>query len=106
MIDLSTATIDEENQFLDRLESKIRRSSTSTSDAEDISEQMDVCIHSIKYWNSFHDKLNNLLSCTVKPVLSDHIKQDIFLTFQTGGWLMLHCINICQISRRIFELSA
>ena len=44
MIDIFAATIDEENQFLDRLESKIRRSSTSTSDAEDISEQMDVCI--------------------------------------------------------------
>ena len=28
--------------------------------------------------------------CTVKPVLSDHIKQDIFLGFQTGGSLLLH----------------
>ena len=27
---------------------------------------------------------------TVKPVLSDHIKQDIFLAFQTGGCLLLH----------------
>ena len=31
-----------------------------------------------------------LLTCTVKPVLSDHIKQDIFLDFQTGGCLLLH----------------
>ena len=29
-------------------------------------------------------------TCTVKPVLSDHIKQDMFLTFQTGGCLLLH----------------
>ena len=29
-------------------------------------------------------------SYTVKPVLSDHIKQDIFLDFQTGGCLLLH----------------
>ena len=29
-------------------------------------------------------------TCTVKPVLSDHIKQDIFLAFQTGGCLLLH----------------
>ena len=27
---------------------------------------------------------------TVKPVLSDHIQQDIFLAFQTGAWLLLH----------------
>ena len=27
---------------------------------------------------------------TVKPVLSDHIKQYIFLAFQTGGCLLLH----------------
>ena len=27
---------------------------------------------------------------TVKPVLSDHIKLDIFLAFQTGGCLLLH----------------
>ena len=27
---------------------------------------------------------------TVKPVLSDHIIQDIFLAFQTGGCLLLH----------------
>ena len=27
---------------------------------------------------------------TVKPVLSYHIKHDIFLAFQTGGCLMLH----------------
>ena len=26
---------------------------------------------------------------SVKPVLSDHIKQDIFLAFQTGGCLLL-----------------
>ena len=28
--------------------------------------------------------------CTVKPVLSNHIKQDIFLAFQTGGCLLLN----------------
>ena len=27
---------------------------------------------------------------TVKPVLSEHIKQDIFWAFQTGGCLLLH----------------
>ena len=27
---------------------------------------------------------------TVKPVFSDHIKQDIFLAFQAGGCLLLH----------------
>ena len=27
---------------------------------------------------------------TVKPVLSDHIKQDMFLAFLTGGCLLLH----------------
>ena len=27
---------------------------------------------------------------TVKPVLSDHIKQYISLAFQTGGWLLLN----------------
>ena len=31
-----------------------------------------------------------LIQKTVKPVLSDHIKQDIFLAFQTGGCLLLH----------------
>ena len=30
------------------------------------------------------------LSYTVKPVLNNHIKQDIFLAFQTGGCLLLH----------------
>ena len=29
-------------------------------------------------------------TCTVKPVLSYHIKQDIFLVFQTGGCLLLN----------------
>ena len=32
----------------------------------------------------------NYQDITVKPVLSDHIKQDIFLAFQTGGCLLLH----------------
>ena len=27
---------------------------------------------------------------TVKPVLSNHIQQDIFFAFQTGGCLLLH----------------
>ena len=39
---LISVTLDGESQYLDRLETKIRRASTSTSDAEDISEQMDV----------------------------------------------------------------
>ena len=26
----------------------------------------------------------------VNPVLSDHIKQDIFSNFQIGGWFLLH----------------
>ena len=30
------------------------------------------------------------MGCTVKPVLSDHIKQDIFLAFQTDGCLLVH----------------
>ena len=30
-----------------------------------------------------------MYTCTVKPVSSDHIKQDIFLAFQTGGCLLL-----------------
>ncbi|XP_053396069.1 dystrophin-like isoform X7 [Mercenaria mercenaria] len=35
------AAIDEETRYLDRLESKIRRSASSSADAEEISEQMD-----------------------------------------------------------------
>ena len=31
-----------------------------------------------------------IFCCTVKPVFRDHIKQDIFLAFQTGGCLLLH----------------
>ena len=27
---------------------------------------------------------------TVKPIVNDYIKQDIFLAFQTGGCLLLH----------------
>ena len=27
---------------------------------------------------------------TGKPVLSDHIKQDLFVSFRTGGWLSSH----------------
>ena len=34
--------------------------------------------------------VNSQLSFTFKPVLSDHIKQDIVLAFQTGGCLLLH----------------
>ena len=30
------------------------------------------------------------LGTTVKPILSDHIKQDIVLAFQTGGFLLPH----------------
>ena len=32
----------------------------------------------------------SVASDTVKPVLSDHLKQDIFLAFQTGGCLLLN----------------
>ena len=35
-------------------------------------------------------KITIVAKITVKPVLSDHIKQDIFLAFQTGGCLLLH----------------
>ena len=31
-----------------------------------------------------------VIGSTVKHVLSNHIKQDIFLAFQTGGCLLLH----------------
>ena len=37
---------------------------------------------------------------TVKPVLRDHIKQDIFSAFQTGGCLLLHesdAENSCMV---------
>ena len=30
------------------------------------------------------------MDSTVKPMFSDHIKQDIFSTAQTGGYLLLH----------------
>ena len=41
------------------------------------------------------DRLSLIEACfqhlyTVKPVLSDHIKQDKFLAFQTGGRLLLN----------------
>ena len=32
----------------------------------------------------------NTTTITVKPVLSDHIQQDIFWAFQTGGCLLLN----------------
>ena len=41
----------------------------------------------INNWTSPHFFL--LLPNTVKPVLSDHIRKDIFLAFQTGGCLLL-----------------
>ena len=34
--------------------------------------------------------LKNSNTCKDKPVLSDHIKEDIFLGFQTGDYLLLH----------------
>ena len=52
-------------------------------------------------------KSNNSLIIvgTVKPVFSDHIKQDIFLAFQTGGCLSLHessaessCLSLLESS--------
>ena len=49
------------------------------------------------YFISRKQNRNRLASATtayevsiVKPVLSDHIKRDIFLAFQTGGCLPLH----------------
>ena len=33
---------------------------------------------------------SDLKLCTVKPVFSNHIKQYIFLAFQSGGCLLLH----------------
>ena len=46
--------------------------------------------------------VNHHATTPVKPVLSDHIKQDIFLAFQTGGCLLLHessaeslCMSFC-----------
>ena len=36
---------------------------------------------------------------TVKPVLRDHIKQDIFLAFQIGGCLLLH-VKVVQSAFR------
>lgn len=41
---IATDAIDEETRYLDRLESKIRRPSASSVDAEEISEHMDVSI--------------------------------------------------------------
>ena len=35
------------------------------------------------------DSMISLVS-TVKPEFSNHIKQDILLAFQTGGYLLLH----------------
>ena len=34
--------------------------------------------------------IKRLRCITVKPVLSDHVKQDMFLAFQTGGHLLLN----------------
>ena len=44
------------------------------------------------------DKMCNI---TVKLVLSDHMKQDIFLAFQTGGCLLMHK----SIAERSFHLA-
>ena len=41
------------------------------------------------------------ITSTVKTVLSNHIKQDIFLAFQTGGCLLLH-ESSAESSRRSF----
>ena len=38
-----------------------------------------------EWWVLSYPSLN-----TIKPVLSDHIQQDIFLAFQIGGCLLLH----------------
>ena len=40
---------------------------------------------------------------TVKPVLSNHIKQDIFLAFQASGCLLLH-EGSAESSRRLSVL--
>ena len=39
---------------------------------------------------------------TVKPVLSDHIKQDMFLAFQAGGRLLLNDRSAESSCRRSF----
>ena len=43
-----------------------------------------------------------IIAITVRPVLSDHIKQDIFLAFQTGGCLLLHESSAESSSSRSF----
>ena len=50
---------------------------TTTNDYEDLTVSKAKLTHLLVYG-------------TVKPVLSDHIKQDIFLAFQTGGCLLLY----------------
>ena len=40
--------------------------------------------------NTLVQNLTTKIQYTVKPVLRDHIKQDIFLAFQTGSCLLLH----------------
>ena len=37
-------------------------------------------------------------TAAVKPVLSDHIKQDTFLAFQTGGCSLLHESSAQELS--------
>ena len=38
------------------------------------------------------------MGCTVKPVLSEHIKEEIVLAFQTGGCLLLHDSSLQKLS--------
>ena len=46
--------------------------------------------YAFKYELSMLNSLKRKAMNTVKPVLSDHIKQDVFLAFQTGDCLLLH----------------
>ena len=47
-------------------------------------DHLEVPVHCT--YSVYLDKCSN----TLKPVLSDHIKQDKFLPFQTGGCLLLY----------------
>ena len=61
---------------------------------------MDYATVIIEPWNSDAE-----LPYTTKPVLSDYIKQYIFLAFQTVGCLLLH-ESSADISCILHELSA
>ena len=49
--------------------------------------------------------MKTLVFYTVKPVLSDHIKQDMFLAFQKGCCLLLHEISCLLLHESSAESS-